>query len=195
MCPTIGNVCLLQMEKFVLEVAYRETRPPFWDALISRYRRPMSNCVVQRLYCRLLSCQTLIRTNVRLLSINSRVRRLNEIECLIQRFDLQNALNTSSVQWRRFDLINYMTVRPPTRPPWAHEVSNACYQLIFVVRRCHGILMLKNYFDYLVSCMLSSLNVYTKLVYTPAMPMYSTEEVTNWNYKIEPKFALSWLII
>ena len=30
-------------EKFVLEVVYRETRPPFWDALISRYRRPMTN--------------------------------------------------------------------------------------------------------------------------------------------------------
>ena len=28
---------------FALEVAYRETRPPFWDALISRYRRPMTN--------------------------------------------------------------------------------------------------------------------------------------------------------
>ena len=31
------------MEKLVLEVAYRETHPPFWDALISRYRRPMNN--------------------------------------------------------------------------------------------------------------------------------------------------------
>ena len=41
--PNIGNVRYIQTEKFVIEVAYRETRPPFWDALISRYRRPMTN--------------------------------------------------------------------------------------------------------------------------------------------------------
>ena len=29
-------------EKFALEVSYRETRPPFWDDLISRYRRPVT---------------------------------------------------------------------------------------------------------------------------------------------------------
>ena len=41
--PNVGNVRYIQTEKFVIEVAYRETRPPFWDALISRYRRPMTN--------------------------------------------------------------------------------------------------------------------------------------------------------
>ena len=39
----MANVCCLYTEKFALEVAYRETRPPFWDALISSYRRPMTN--------------------------------------------------------------------------------------------------------------------------------------------------------
>ena len=39
----MANICYLYTEKFVLEVAYRETPRPFWDALISRYRRPMTN--------------------------------------------------------------------------------------------------------------------------------------------------------
>ena len=39
----IGNVRYIQTEKFVIEVAYRETRLPFWDAQISRYRRQMTN--------------------------------------------------------------------------------------------------------------------------------------------------------
>ena len=39
----MAHVCCLYTEKFALEVAYRETRPPFWDALISRYRRLMTN--------------------------------------------------------------------------------------------------------------------------------------------------------
>ena len=41
--PNIANFCFLETEKFVLEIGYRETRPPFWDALISRYRHPMTN--------------------------------------------------------------------------------------------------------------------------------------------------------
>ena len=44
--PNMANFCGQWMEKFVLEFAYRETRPPFWDALISRYRHPMTNGVI-----------------------------------------------------------------------------------------------------------------------------------------------------
>ena len=40
--PNMANVYCLYTEKFALEVAYRETRLPFWDALISRYWRPMT---------------------------------------------------------------------------------------------------------------------------------------------------------
>ena len=39
----MASVYNIYTDKFALEVAYRETRPPFWDALISRYRRPMTN--------------------------------------------------------------------------------------------------------------------------------------------------------
>ena len=55
--PNMTNVGCLYTEKFALEVAYRETRPPFWDALVSRYWRPMTNvrCMipVENQYCRL----------------------------------------------------------------------------------------------------------------------------------------------
>ena len=44
--PNLANVCCLKTEKFALKVGYRETRPPFWDALISKYRRPMTNGVL-----------------------------------------------------------------------------------------------------------------------------------------------------
>ena len=44
--PNMANVCCLYTEKFALLVAYRETRPPFWDALISRYQRPMTNVAI-----------------------------------------------------------------------------------------------------------------------------------------------------
>ena len=50
--PNIGNVRYIQTEKFVIEVAYRETRPPFWDALISRgrhFRNPQNTYVSWRL--------------------------------------------------------------------------------------------------------------------------------------------------
>ena len=45
----MANVCCLYTEKFALEVAYREARPPFWDALISRYRHPMTNADIEML--------------------------------------------------------------------------------------------------------------------------------------------------
>ena len=41
--PNMAIFCGLWTEKFVHEVAYRETRPPFWHALISRYGHPKAN--------------------------------------------------------------------------------------------------------------------------------------------------------
>ena len=41
--PNMMNIRCLYTAKFALEVAYRETHPPFWDVLISRFRHPMTN--------------------------------------------------------------------------------------------------------------------------------------------------------
>ena len=68
----IWRLSVAYRRKFALRVGvgYRKTRPPFWDALISRYRRPMTNGVAK------LSSVTLIRLCHRL--VVSRSERLNQ---------------------------------------------------------------------------------------------------------------------